>query len=78
MSWRGATGFVLALCLGVGFVIAVVAVTSQHQETDEHVAALLDVLAGALVGCVATWIGSRDPARRVEDQPHADEEEPHT
>jgi hypothetical protein len=57
-DWRGPTGFALALCVGLGFLSAMVAV-SFFQETaiSSDGAALLNTLGGAIIGGVVVWLG---------------------
>lgn len=57
-DWRGPTGFALALCVGLGFLAAMVAV-SFYQETaiSAEGAGLLNTLGGAIIGGVVVWLG---------------------
>jgi Na+/H+ antiporter NhaA len=56
-DWRGAVAFTLALCLGVGFAVSIIADSLRHEPISAEHAALLSTLGGALIGAVATWLG---------------------
>lgn len=56
-DWHGAVALILALSVGVGFAVAMVGATVQHEPISQQGAALLNTLGGALIGAVAGWLG---------------------
>jgi hypothetical protein len=61
VTWtpRGAVALVLALCVGVGYAVAVVLVILDPVRLSSAGAALLYTTGGALVGAVITYLGGR-------------------
>ena len=59
-SWHGAVALILALCVGVGWAVAIVVSALHPEDTNRPAAFVLYALGGALVGGVVTWLGGRD------------------
>lgn len=56
-SWHGLAGVILALCVGIGWAVALIATAVKNGPVTDAGAQILNTIGGGLIGAVATWIG---------------------